>query len=435
MNVRATAISGSHPSIATRVEETKFKPYSNFSHEFTFAAVISNLLKLIANQFINLGNFLNQKFVKIENPSTSDRHVSAVATSALPAARQSSPPVSPVVSRTKPATAAPARAQKKDSIKNALKNHLSDVLRTKGVPHHFGIKEGDPIIKDPTTFMLPSILDEIQKSIIEGAWKKMEQFKKQKKPTETFKTEIKALIASSFYKEDYEIFLNPDDQVKLNNLDKLAKYSGYTSSAIVFAFNYFSGDMLSPSYLESVMEEIGGPYLGYAAALALWGVTLKHMITHMGIKKPSMDQVKKFMQKLVKNPSSTLAQNLLAPSALQIVFTGVAGYLDRYYGCVKRVVASDGINNFFRSRLENKLLSSASDEQKNRLKQKAADGALEANKNISRATFGWGVLSFGTSLIYSASSVAAGALNTLGGVFSGDEVNTILASNITNKTI
>lgn len=432
MTVRSIT-TGSNPSPDTvRVEEKKFKPYSNFSREITFSAIVSNLLKLIANQFIDLGNFLNQKFVKIENPSTSDERVKAVAASALPAApnvpatRQSPPPASPAVVSASPATATKAAAQtrQQDSIETALSNHLSDVLRAKQELHFFDIKQGDPIIEDPTTFMLPSALDEIRTSIIEGAWKKMPESKNQQEPTQEFKKEIKALIASSFYKQDYEIFTDKNDQEILNDIDKWAKRTGYASSVIVFALNYFSGDMLSPSYLESVMEEIGGPYLGYAAALALWGLTIQHMITQMGIEKPSMDQVKKFMKKLVNNPSSTLAQNGLA---------GLLGYLDRYYGCVKRV-ASYGINNVLGGRVKHWHPKINNEEKIYRFNKKTTERVQEASTKISRATFGLGVVSFGASLVYSAGSIAASALNTLGGLFGCDEVNTILATNITTAT-
>ena len=102
--------------------------------------------------------------------------------------------------------------------------------------------------------------------------------------------------------------------------------------------SYFAGNLLTPSALEAIVEELNIPGLSMVAFLALWGFSISHLMNQFRIAKPSLTQIKEFIKHLspskIQEIVKASSQQFNASNCLKAGFFGGLLLLERYYGVV-----------------------------------------------------------------------------------------------------
>jgi hypothetical protein len=420
----------------------RFKPYQ-YRPPATFAIILENFLKLIANQFIQLGNFLDKTFCHIENPRPIEKSTEFVAKRVL------SPPeplpilpnsVNPAVKpKKKPTCEAPKALTNQDYLQRYL-NDLPGLERT-DLSHKIR-----PL--NPHALMLPSVWDKIFNSICQRVWVKLPD-PKELEPTDQFKNEMKLLILNSFtedkyrFFEDYYLTKHSDLKDELSQLNQQAKMSGAVSAVAVAGLNYFAGDLLSPNQLaEFITNETGLTHLSSAAYLLLWGLAIVHLTQKMGVKKPSLEDMKNFFRDAFSMNPAVLLDNIYRGCTLKqlktITHTTVASLCDkiyksctqenlirlgfvagslcfeRYVNCIRHVTTA-GVNFLIKKQLLPKHVLTNQEEEKTEYftcKQREFSSALTTK--ISLTQLGWKGLELTGSIAYQAASMSKNAFSSLG---------------------
>jgi hypothetical protein len=417
-------------------ELERFKPYQ-YRPPATFAIILENFLKLIANQFIELGNFLDKTFYHIENPPTKEKITDLVVKEVLPKSEIQHTEVKSKEPSTQPkrntTSAPPTRLTPQD----CLQRYLNDVPGFARTDLSHKVRPSNP-----HELMLPSVWDEIFKSICERVWLKLPN-PKELKPTDIFKNEINTLIRNSFTEDRYRFFEefylknHPDLKIELSRLEKQAKVSGAVSAAAVAGLNYLAGDLLTPNQLtEFMINEAGLTHLSSAAYLLLWGLAILHLTQKMGIKQPSLEDVKKFFKHSFSVNPAVLLDNIYngctlqqlktitydtAASLLDKIYTSctkenllrlgcVAGSLcfERYVNCIKRVTTT-GINYLLRRQFSPAIQDPQSkkyEEKAEYFKRKQNEFSSAASARISMTQLGWQGLNFTGNMAYKTASLS-----------------------------
>jgi len=431
----ASLVASKDSTLRSEAINARFAPYK-FSTEISFSALFLNLVKYVANQFISFGNYLDKTFSKIENPAEEEKKIVEVAKAAAVATPQVEK------AREKPL--------KKDTPQDCLRKYLNNILVPEDIDNRgykarkfkdVDFSETNRRLFDPQKVMPLEIWNKLLDNITLAAWKKGG---KDGPANETFKKEIQELVASSFGEQDYALHfelymhsakkkaqktleegakLTPKEKKdaglsqRVEKLDQSAFKLGIFAFASQTLLYYFGSEYLSTDKIESFLCSLDIPCVDQATFVVLWGLTLYHTTSLLGIERPSLEQVKKTMKNLFsQKPAETLkkiAQSITFGNVLSASMTGFFTYIDRYYGSVMRSLSSCA-TSFIKNRFKQDFKK---EDLQLRYEHKVSQSELRVRKWMMAAQMTSFGCSVGWNVLYGTTSLASAALSRIGGLF------------------
>lgn len=375
----------------------RFTRYTTCDASFTFKAVICNLFKLIANQFIDLGNYLDRALFVPKTLSATQVRTAAIAQKALPAPSATERRASPPEIQTEAPTPRVAQKRKKapHTVEEKLKAYLLKWPNFSKIEFN-SIETPQGIIR---TEALKGIADYIDVQDLDA---------------------LKDLIEKSFRKEHYEFFENhyldkhPEIKKDIDGVKTKASWSGALVTALMAGVSYFAGNLLTPSSLEALVEELNIPGLSMVAFLALWGFSVSNLMNQFGIAKPSLTQIKEFIKQLSPSKIQEIikesAKQFNASTCFKAGFFGVLLFFERYYGVVFNS-ASKLVNHVCINKLKSWFVKENDPIQLQRFDERYEMGSYEVRSIRSKLVFASLGLSLGLNWVNGTVSAAKSALS------------------------